>query len=111
MYIEIKLTTRYATAFVWVHLHTNHTSAERGIESWAVPRAGFELVAEKVHGIAGGSPLAAVKSVAEMDERSRKRGALERTIGARRFTLVSGVWTDARYTPSMRTVTVTPFSW
>ena len=40
--------------------------AERGIESWAVPKAGFELVAEKVHGIAGGSPLAALRSVAEM---------------------------------------------
>jgi len=40
--------------------------AERGIESWAVPKAGFELVAEKVHGIAGGSPAAALKSVAEM---------------------------------------------
>ena len=40
--------------------------AERGIESWAVPKAGFELVAEKVHGIAGGSPLAAIRSLAEM---------------------------------------------
>lgn len=40
--------------------------AERGIESWAVPKAGFELVAEKVHGIAGGSALAALRSVAEM---------------------------------------------
>ena len=40
--------------------------AERGIESWAVPKAGFELVAEKVHGIAGGSPLAALRSIAEM---------------------------------------------
>lgn len=40
--------------------------AERGIESWAVPKAGFELLADKVHGIAGGSPVAALKSVAEM---------------------------------------------
>lgn len=40
--------------------------AERGIESWAVPKAGFELVAEKVHGIAGGSPLAALRSILEM---------------------------------------------
>lgn len=46
--------------------------AERGIESWAVPKAGFELVAEKVHGIAGGSPLAAVKSVAEMMAAARR---------------------------------------
>src|SRR3954451_20789 len=40
--------------------------AERGIESWAVPKAGFELVAEHVHGIAGGSPLAALRSIGEM---------------------------------------------
>lgn len=40
--------------------------AERGIESWAVPKAGFELVAEKVHGIAGGSAMAAVRSIGEM---------------------------------------------
>jgi UDP-N-acetylglucosamine--N-acetylmuramyl-(pentapeptide) pyrophosphoryl-undecaprenol N-acetylglucosamine transferase len=40
--------------------------AERGIESWAVPKAGFDLVAEKVHGIAGGSPVAAVRSIFEM---------------------------------------------
>lgn len=46
--------------------------AERGIESWAVPKAGFELVAEKVHGIAGGSPLAAVKSVLEMMSAARR---------------------------------------
>ncbi|MFN2378145.1 MAG: glycosyltransferase, partial [Candidatus Binatia bacterium] len=30
------------------------------------PKAGFELVAEKVHGIAGGSPLAALRSIGEM---------------------------------------------
>ncbi|MBI5503356.1 MAG: undecaprenyldiphospho-muramoylpentapeptide beta-N-acetylglucosaminyltransferase [Deltaproteobacteria bacterium] len=40
--------------------------AERGIESWAVPRAGFELVAEPVHGIVGGSRLAAARALAEM---------------------------------------------
>lgn len=40
--------------------------AERGIEAWAVPKAGFELVAEKVHGIAGGSPVAALRSIKEM---------------------------------------------
>jgi UDP-N-acetylglucosamine--N-acetylmuramyl-(pentapeptide) pyrophosphoryl-undecaprenol N-acetylglucosamine transferase len=40
--------------------------AERGIESWAVPKAGFDLVAEKVHGIAGGSPVAAIRSIFEM---------------------------------------------
>jgi UDP-N-acetylglucosamine--N-acetylmuramyl-(pentapeptide) pyrophosphoryl-undecaprenol N-acetylglucosamine transferase len=40
--------------------------AERGIEAWAVPKAGFELVAENVHGIAGGSPLAALRSLFEM---------------------------------------------
>ena len=51
-----------------------------------------------------------MKSVSEMDARSRDDGATERTLGSRRFALVSGVWTDARYTASMRTVTVKPFS-
>ncbi len=51
-----------------------------------------------------------MKSVAEMDALSKERSATERSIGSRRFTLASGVWTDARYTASMRTVTVTPFS-
>ncbi|MFN2427416.1 MAG: undecaprenyldiphospho-muramoylpentapeptide beta-N-acetylglucosaminyltransferase [Candidatus Binatia bacterium] len=46
--------------------------AQRGIESWAVPKAGFELVAEKVHGIAGGSPAAALRSVAEMVGAARR---------------------------------------
>lgn len=51
-----------------------------------------------------------MKSVAEMDALSKEKSATERSIGSRRFTLVNGVWTDARYTASMRTVTVTPFS-
>lgn len=46
--------------------------AERGIESWAVPKAGFELVAEKVHGIAGGSRLAALRSIGEMLAATRR---------------------------------------
>jgi UDP-N-acetylglucosamine--N-acetylmuramyl-(pentapeptide) pyrophosphoryl-undecaprenol N-acetylglucosamine transferase len=46
--------------------------AERGIESWAVPKAGFELVAEKVHGIAGGSAVAAGKSLLEMVAAARR---------------------------------------
>jgi len=53
--------------------------AERGIESWAVPKAGFELLAEKVHGIAGGSPVAAVRSIAEMVAAGvRARGEIRR---------------------------------
>jgi UDP-N-acetylglucosamine--N-acetylmuramyl-(pentapeptide) pyrophosphoryl-undecaprenol N-acetylglucosamine transferase len=40
--------------------------AERGIEAWAVPKAGFELVAARVHGIVGGGSVAAARSVAEM---------------------------------------------
>ncbi|HXC50983.1 MAG TPA: undecaprenyldiphospho-muramoylpentapeptide beta-N-acetylglucosaminyltransferase [Candidatus Limnocylindrales bacterium] len=53
--------------------------AERGIESWAVPKAGFELVAEKVHGIAGGSPLAALRSLGEMLAATRRaRSAIRR---------------------------------
>ena len=51
-----------------------------------------------------------MKSVAEMDALSKERSATERSIGSRRFTLVSGVWTDARFTSKMRTVTVKPFS-
>lgn len=51
-----------------------------------------------------------MKSVSEMDALSVDRGITERTLGGRRFTLVNGVWTDARYTATMRTVTVKPFS-
>lgn len=51
-----------------------------------------------------------MKTVAEMDALSKEKSATERSIGSRRFTLVNGVWTDARYTSTMRTVTVTPFS-
>jgi len=40
--------------------------AERGIEFRVVPKAGFPLVAEKVHGIAGGGPVAAARSILEM---------------------------------------------
>ncbi len=46
--------------------------AERGIEAWAVPKAGFELVAEKVHGIAGGGAVAALRSVGEMLAAARR---------------------------------------
>ncbi|MEP7381010.1 MAG: VIT domain-containing protein [Gemmatimonadota bacterium] len=51
-----------------------------------------------------------MKSLSEMDELSKDRTATERTLGSRRFTLVGGVWTDARYTSNMRTVSVKPFS-
>jgi len=62
--------------------------AERGIESWAVPKAGFELVAEKVHGIAGGSPIAALRSIKEMlGAMSRAR----REIRRRRIDVVIGL--------------------
>jgi len=49
-----------------------------------------------------------MKSVGELDE--SERSANQRRLGNRLFTLVNGVWTDARYTQRMRTVTVTPFS-
>lgn len=52
--------------------HIVFFGAERGIESWAVPKAGFELVAEKVHGIAGGSAMAAVRSIVEMAAAARR---------------------------------------
>lgn len=52
------------------------------------------------------------KSVAELDAAADQTGAAgtQRRLANRRFTLVNGVWTDARYTSSMRTVTVKPFS-
>lgn len=55
------------------------------------------------------------KSVAEMDALADERegGAARvgvRQVGGRRLALVNGVWTDARYTSALRTVTVTPFS-
>ena len=50
------------------------------------------------------------KSVAEMDDADKERSATQRRIGTRLFTLVNGVWTDARYTPSMRTIAVKPYS-
>lgn len=51
-----------------------------------------------------------MKSVSEMDELSKERSAAARQVGNRRFTLANGVWTDAGYTPAMRTVSVKPFS-
>lgn len=62
--------------------------AERGIESWAVPKAGFELVAEKVHGIAGGGPLAAVRSILEM---LAATGRVRREIRRRGIDVVIGL--------------------
>ncbi len=62
--------------------------AERGIESWAVPKAGFELVAERVHGIAGGSPLAAARSILEMLAATRRA---RREIGRRGIDVVIGL--------------------
>ncbi len=52
------------------------------------------------------------KSVAELDAADDRAGAAnsQRRVANRLFTLVNGVWTDARYTPTMRTVTVKPFS-
>jgi len=56
------------------------------------------------------------KSVAEMDALADERegGAGTRStvrqVGNRRLALVNGVWTDARYSPVLRTVTVKPFS-
>lgn len=52
------------------------------------------------------------KSVAELDAADDRPGAAnsQRRVANRLFTLVNGVWTDARYTPTMRTVTVKPFS-
>ena len=37
-------------------------------------------------------------------------GAAVRRIGTRTFALANGVWTDARYTKTMRTVRVQPYS-
>ncbi len=60
----------------------------------------------------GASLQREAKSLAALDEMSDRRGnAVEsRMIGTRRLALVSGVWTDSRYTSAMRTVSVRPFS-
>lgn len=50
------------------------------------------------------------KSVAELDAVVVADATSQRRVANRLFTLVNGVWTDARYTPSMRTVTVKPYS-
>lgn len=55
------------------------------------------------------------KSVAEMDALADEREAgagrgTVRQVGTRRLALVNGVWTDARFTSVLRTVTVKPFS-
>ncbi|MGQ0648016.1 MAG: VIT domain-containing protein [Gemmatimonadaceae bacterium] len=49
-----------------------------------------------------------MKSAAELDELSAI--ASSRRVGDRLFTLANGVWTDARYSTRIRTVTVKPFS-
>ncbi|MBL8982011.1 MAG: hypothetical protein JNL26_07495, partial [Gemmatimonadetes bacterium] len=49
-----------------------------------------------------------LKSAAELDDAERR--ADQRRIGERLFTLANGVWTDARWTPKLRLVTVKPFS-
>lgn len=40
--------------------------AERGIESWAVPKAGFELVAEPLHGLVRTGIATGVRAIVEM---------------------------------------------
>ncbi|HYC54077.1 MAG TPA: undecaprenyldiphospho-muramoylpentapeptide beta-N-acetylglucosaminyltransferase [Candidatus Binatia bacterium] len=62
--------------------------AERGIEFRVVPKAGFPLVAEKVHGIAGGGALAAVRSILEM---LRAAMRARRELRSRRIDVVIGL--------------------
>jgi Ca-activated chloride channel family protein len=49
-----------------------------------------------------------LKSAADLDESERR--ADRRQVGGRLFTLANGVWTDVRWTPKLRLVTVKPFS-
>ncbi|HYD47480.1 MAG TPA: undecaprenyldiphospho-muramoylpentapeptide beta-N-acetylglucosaminyltransferase [Terriglobales bacterium] len=62
--------------------------AERGIEFRVVPKAGFPLVAEKVHGIAGGGPLAAARSILEMLSATMRAS---RELRSRRIDVVIGL--------------------
>ena len=49
-----------------------------------------------------------LKSAADLDESERR--ADRRQVGGRLFTMASGVWTDVRWTPKLRLVTVKPYS-
>ncbi len=62
--------------------------ARRGIESWAVPKAGFELLADDLHGIAGGSVPAALRSLAEMGRAALR---VRRELRRRRIRVVLGL--------------------
>ena len=48
------------------------------------------------------------KSAAELDDATAAIG--QRRVGERLFTLANGVWTDARFTSTLRTVSVKPYS-
>ncbi len=51
-----------------------------------------------------------MKSLASLDSASDASASTERQVGTRRFALANGVWTDARYSASMRIVRVKAFS-
>ncbi len=62
--------------------------AERGIEFRAVPKAGFELVAEPVHGIVGSRFAAAVRALGEMAAATVRT---RRQLAGRRIDVVVGL--------------------
>lgn len=62
--------------------------AERGIEFWAVPKAGFELLAEPVHGIVGSGVLGSIRAVSELLAATLRT---RRELAARRIDVIVGL--------------------
>ena len=78
---------------------------DAGAASAAAPMASNEQRFENARKAAKQRDL---KSAGELDDETASAGT--RRVGDRLFTLANGVWTDARYTSALRTVTVKPFS-
>ena len=83
------------------------TAGGRGVSGApaAAPMASNEVRFEAARAAAKQREL---KSAAELDDAERRSD--QRRVGERLFTMVNGVWTDARWTPKLRIVTVKPFS-
>jgi len=87
---------------------------KRSAEAGAAVASAPSPAASRFESARGAAAQRDAKSVAALDDLSdRERGngaTATRVIGNRRFSLVNGVWTDARYTSSLRVVRVKPFS-
>lgn len=62
--------------------------AARGIEAWAVPKAGFEVITDNLHGVYGARALAAARAVAEMLAATRR---IRRELRRRRTQVLIGL--------------------